>query len=205
MSIQATGIILAGGRSRRFGSDKATAEIAGRTLSQHVAGRLSEVCSELVIVRALDQHDVPVNVDVLVRQAQDSAMDHGPLEGIVSGLLMTTTELAFVVATDAPLIVPALAAGMLGLAKDEGCDVLCPDVAGYPQPLVAVYRPATCIPAFQRALENGDRKILVAYEGLRVKLLDESDARAWDADLRSFRNANTKEALAALEALISGD
>jgi len=202
---KATGIILAGGRSRRFGSDKAAAMLAGGPLIQHVAARMAQACSELVVVRAPDQEQPLLLVEVPVLAAQDSVMDQGPLAGVIAGLEAATNELCFVVATDAPLIVPALVAAMLSLADEYGHDVICPDIGGYRQPLVSVYRNSKCLPAFRRSLDAGNRRILVAYEGLRVHAPSEEDIRGWDPDLRSFRNANTAEALAELEALLPDD
>jgi molybdenum cofactor guanylyltransferase len=132
-------------------------------------------------------------------------LDQGPLAGVIAGLEAATEELCFVVATDAPLIVPVLVAEMLSLADEDGHDIVCPDIGGYRQPLVAVYRKSTCPPAFQRSLDAGNRRILVAYEGLRVHVPCEEDIRAWDPDLRSFRNANTAEALAELAQLLGDE
>ena len=55
--VAVTGIVLAGGRSARFGGDKLARELDGRPVLQHVLERLREVASDVVIVRAPDAND----------------------------------------------------------------------------------------------------------------------------------------------------
>ena len=179
-----------------------SALLAGKPLVQHVAGRLAQVCSELVVVRAPDQEHPNVDVEVPVFQATDGVSDQGPLAGIVAGLAASHNELSFVVATDAPLVAPALVRGMLAIAKAGASDVVCPDVGGFRQPLVSVYRKASCLPAFRRSLADGNRRILFAFDSLRVEVPAEADLRVWDPELASFQNANTDEALQALAAML---
>ncbi|MCX7619176.1 hypothetical protein, partial [Tepidiforma sp.] len=82
-------------------------------------------------------------------------------------------------------------------------DVVRPFVGGFPQPLVAVYRPATCLPVFERALarREGGLRIVAACEGLRLVEPPGVELEAFDPGLRSFLNANTPDRLAEIEQL----
>jgi len=80
-------------------------------------------------------------------------------------------------------------------------DIVLPHANGHPQPLLAMYRIASCLPAFEAAVERDDLKITRAYAGLNVRVLREDELRAFDPDLYSFMNTNTPDALAGLEPL----
>src|SRR5690606_34486851 len=112
-------------------------------------------------------------------------------------------DVAFIVSTDAPLLQPRLVSGLASLAG--GHDIVLPHAAGYPQPLAALYRVQTCEPAFRRAFDRGVRRIVGAFDGLDVCEVPEDELRGFDPDLRSFRNANTPEALAEMEALAAAE
>lgn len=72
------GAIIAGGRSRRFGSDKALAEIGGKTLIDHVADALAAQTDALIVCG----RDWPGLTSVPDRPAPDQ----GPLGGICAAL-----------------------------------------------------------------------------------------------------------------------
>jgi molybdopterin-guanine dinucleotide biosynthesis protein A len=103
MSPRVLGAVLAGGRSRRFGGDKAEAVLAGRRLIDWVAEALSPYCGEVVIVGRSDA------VLRSVADAPDSGL--GPLGGLCGALLAAEREGYDVVLTagcDLPLLPPLL-------------------------------------------------------------------------------------------------
>ena len=189
------GIILAGGKSSRFGSDKASALLAGRPMLDWVATALVPACSRVVVVRARGQQLPPVQADITV--IDDFVAARGPLAGIVSGLRAVSGEFVFVTSCDAPLLQSGLVTVLASLA--DGFDVVCPEVEGHQQPLVSVYRVGACLPAFEAALARGEGSILRALTGLRVRDVPESALRTADPGLASFRNANRRDVLEAME------
>ncbi|GAB4320673.1 MAG: hypothetical protein Kow0010_00600 [Dehalococcoidia bacterium] len=195
-----SGIVLAGGKSRRFGSDKASADLLGKPLLQWVVSALEGPCDEVVVVRARNQPLPAVGASIPIRMADDLYDGLGPLAGLVAGLAVATGDFCFAVSTDVPLLRPALVELLARRAR--AADAVCPDVEGFMQPLVAVYRRGACLPAFRRAVEAGQLKITAAYAGLRVDVVNEEDVRTADPDLWSFRNANTPAALGEIAALI---
>lgn len=195
-----TAVVLAGGKSTRFGSDKASALLRGRPLLQWVVDAVSGVASAVVIVTARGQVLPPVTSPLSLAIVEDLYEAQGPLAGLVAALQAVTTPLAFACSCDSPLIQPGLVRHLAGAAHDA--DVVCPIVGGHPQPLVAAYRPSTCLPVFREHVERGQLRIVVAYAGLRRKTLTEAEARRFDPGLRSFLNANTPERLAEIDALL---
>ena len=193
-------VILAGGKSSRFGSDKASALLLGRPLLQWVVSALEPVCAAFVVVRANGQVLPDITSVRPILEAEDRYDGKGPLAGLVTGFAAVQTDLAFAVSCDAPLVRPALVELLLERATDA--DIVCPLVEARLQPLVSLYRVQTCLPVFRAAVEAEQLKITAAFGRLRLTIVDESSVRSVDPDLRSFRNANRPETLAEIEALL---
>lgn len=195
-----TGLILAGGKSSRFGSDKASALLAGKPLLCWVALALAGVCEALVVVRAKGQQLPPFEAGVPTTVVDDRYEAKGPLAGLVAGFAAVSDGLVFATSCDAPLLKPELVRFLAGAAP--GHDVVIPHVDGFPQPLMAVYRPQACLPVFEGCVERDVLKITVAFKGLDVRVVREPEVRTVDPELRSFRNANRPEALEGIAALL---
>ena len=99
-------VILAGGRSSRFGRDKVAVQLDGSSLLEHVLNALPESCVETMLVLREEQGDSGYPVDRVV--FDDPALPDGPLRGIVTGMEAIDREWSWVVACDLPGIVPAL-------------------------------------------------------------------------------------------------
>ena len=194
-----TGVVLAGGRSTRFGSDKASALLRGRPLLEWVVDAVASACERVVVVKARGQVLPAVDCPVPWVVVEDIYEAQGPLAGLVAGFARVSTPLAFATSCDSPLLVPALIAHLAAMA--DGYDVVCPEVGGRTQPLAAIYRPDRCLPAFRESVEAGRLRIVAAFEDLRVRRVGEGEVAAADPRLLSFENANTPERLAEIEGL----
>lgn len=189
-------VILAGGRSTRFGdSDKAFAELAGQAMIRRVADRLASTTDRLVVNCRADQ--VPAVDEVLedypnpVAFAEDPDPDEGPMAGIRTGLRAAESEYAFVVACDMPFVEPALVARLFERAR--GHDAAVPRVGdGWFQTTHAVYRAEAMADACERALAEGERKVIAPLEHLNYVVIDESEVLE-HASLDTFENLNTRE------------
>ncbi len=188
-----TGLVLAGGKSRRFGSDKASALLAGRPLLQWVASTLAEVCGALVVVSARGQQLPAFDVAIPVTVVEDLYEGKGPLAGLVTGFAAAGEGVCFATSCDAPLLRPELV--LLLAAAAEGHDIACPYVNGFLQPLVAAYRAETCLPVFRDFVEREQLKITPAFGPLDAVIVREPQIRTVDPELESFLNANQPEAL----------
>jgi len=193
-------IVLAGGKSSRFGSDKASALLRGRPLLQWVVSALEEVCGRFVVVRAAGQVLPEITTAAAVTVVEDLYEARGPLAGLVAGFAGVTSELCFATACDVPLLQPELVRYLASLAGRH--DVVCPFVDGFHQPLSSIYRKATCEPQFRRLVEREELRIVPAYEELDTLIVEESDIRQADPGLLSFRNANRPDRLAEIDLLL---
>ena len=203
----ATGIILAGGQSRRMGADKAFLVLDGQRLIERVLRVLQQVCGEIIIVSS----DTGPYEALGVRAVSDSLRGFGAIAGLHAGLQAMGTDLGVAVAVDMPFlsspllramvdaaadwdaVIPALASGTApadparGRAKDVGI-----------HPLHAVYR-RTCLPAIRAAIDRDDRRLSAFIPVVRVRYLGADEIRLYDPDLRSLVNVNTPEELRRLE------
>jgi len=181
-----TGIILAGGESRRMGADKAFLKIAGVPMVERVMGSLRGICRDIVIVT----NDPDRYRNYGVRVVRDVGEQRGSLVGIYSGLLHAKDEYSFVVACDMPFLHPALIVAMSGLAP--GYDVVVPRVNGYLEPLHAVYR-KTLTAIIGAQVQGGNLRIRDLFNKIRVRYMTEQEIELIDPSHRSFKNVNTRQ------------
>jgi molybdopterin-guanine dinucleotide biosynthesis protein A len=193
-------VILAGGRSTRFGSDKASALLRGRPLLQWVLSALEDVCCRVVVVRAAGQQLPDFESSIPVTVVEDRLPRQGPLAGLAAGFEAVRSPWTFVASCDGPLLAPGLVE-LLG-AQAHGHDVVWPSVGGYLQPLAAMYRVAACLPVFTAALARGEGRILDVCGSLNVFVAAESVVATADPSLDSFRNVNRPESLVELERIL---
>ena len=116
-----TGMVLAGGRSSRFGEDKLVAEIDGRPLLHLAIDAVAGVVDEIVVVVGADALApvLPPHVPVPVVVARDAVAGQGPLAGLAAGLAAASHPLALLVGGDQPALRPALLRELLR-RLDEG-------------------------------------------------------------------------------------
>jgi molybdopterin-guanine dinucleotide biosynthesis protein A len=199
-----SGVILAGGRSRRLGIDKTTmpwppptpGEPAGegvRTLLQATGATLEAVCDEVLVVAYRGQPPLPYRV------VPDLYQDGGSLGGIYSGLSAAACGFALAVATDMPFLSLPLLRWMLAQPRDY--DVLLP-VSDRPQPLHAVYGKA-CLEPLRRRLEAGRLRISDFLAEVRVREVPAEVLQRYDPEGLSFFNVNTPDDLDRARAILA--
>lgn len=199
------GILLAGGRSRRMGSDKASLEWHGSTLARRAAGLLARCAEPPVIVVCAPDQALPALPD-WVQVVRDPEPGLGPLAGLATGLAVagTRAEAAVVCAVDAPLAHPAVLDALLGALGTSPAVVPVRD--GRPQPLFAVYRTelaflATALVADgeRRAAALGERAGARLVEPFELLVVD--DVAAFDPALASFQSFDDEAAYSGALAL----
>lgn len=179
--------MLAGGESRRFGTDKSRAEWRGRTLVDHVADTLGSVTAEVVVVSARPDAGSAGHTVLPERLPGE-----GPLAGIEAALEHAATRAlagVLVVACD----MPTLSAGRLGLLLDafsgQAPVAAARDTRPGFEPLCAVY-PTDCAGTATQLLAQGDRAAYLLFQ-------------AWPGhvvDIGPVTNVNTEAELTALAA-----
>ncbi len=126
-----------------------------------------------------------------VRAVTDCYPEGSALAGVHAGLKTAQGIWAMVVAADLPFLQPALLRALQERARASTADAIVPRWRGYPEPLVALYRPATCVPAIEAVWERGERRVTAFHNVVRVEYLPEAEVAYWDPEGRSFFNINT--------------
>jgi molybdenum cofactor guanylyltransferase len=183
-----SGIILAGGRSSRFGRDKAFAEIDGRPLIEIIIAEFSEIFPEIIVVANRNAAYRRLAVTEIV---PDIKPDLGPIGGILTGVSRMTNNYGFFAACDTPFFEAEIMRQQFYALDPFAQDAL---VARWPEriePLHALYGKA-CLPAIEKAIEQNRRKIISFHDQIKVAYWDVPPERDWQ---RYFRNFNTEDEL----------
>jgi molybdopterin-guanine dinucleotide biosynthesis protein A len=181
-------IVLAGGRSSRFGRDKLAEPIGGRTLLQHTIDAVRPFAAEIVVVAAPDRSPV---VEGDVRLIHDPSPFEGPLIGLAAGLAAAREASVFLTAGDIPGLVPGVVELLLGALDDPAVEiaVLADDDA--PQPFPMAMRRDVARTTTARLVASGERRLFSLIEGLACAVIESSVWRAVDPDGRSIRDIDT--------------
>ena len=192
MRLHAAALVLAGGRSARFGSNKALALLRGEPLVTH-ALRAALVAFERVALVAKDVEPHAAHASREVALVPDRTAQQTPLAGLLAGIEWSPLEVCFSVAVDMPLAFdPALLAALF--AALPGHEAAVPVFRGQPQPLCALWRrgPTLAAGGALLSLQKGPMALLKTLRTIEV---------AWD-DERPFLDADTPEQLSRLDLLM---
>lgn len=186
-----TGVILAGGASSRMGSNKALLPYRGGRFIESIHRLLDELFDEVLLVT-----NTPERYDFLpCRKVADLHPGMGALAGLHAGLQQSRTPYIFAVACDMPYLNRDLIA-MLADCRELG-DVVIPHGEKGPEPLHALYGKG-CLPAMERALQAGRRRIVSFFDEVRVRDVPPDQVARIDRRFDSFKNINTPEEYFAL-------
>lgn len=192
-----TGVILAGGASSRFGSNKALVSLQGEPLINHVAAPLVDLFADNLLVT-----NDPDSYSFLGwPMVADFFGGCGPLAGIHAALKTITTSRAFVVGCDMPFISRKL---VDSLCQQPGeWDVALPWLDDRPEPLFAVYQ-RHLLPLVEKALVRGDYKIDLFLRGLQLRKISRQQVLALCGGMKVFHNINFQQDLLNV-AIVDGD
>ena len=194
-----TGIVLAGGLSRRLGRDKAVEPIDGEPLISRVIRRLEALADEIVVVVNNEARAAQLPLPNTAKIAVDIYPDSGSLGGIFSGLSAAGNDWGFVVACDMPFLNTDLIAHILTLRHEY--DAVVPMLNGYPEPTHSAYSKA-CLPHIERRLESNQLRIAAFFSSVCVRSLSDEEVDQFDPEHLSFFNVNTPDDLARAVALV---
>jgi len=184
--VEITGIILAGGNSRRLGRNKALLELGGRSLLARTWAQVRPLCREVIVAGG------PGSTEELrgARHVADIHPGHGALGGIHAGLRAACTEYSLVVACDMPFLNRDLLRYMIG--KADGYDVVIPCLNGLTEPLHALYS-RVCLGPITRLLTGPGGRIISFFPQVRVRYIQETEVDRFDPQHRSIFNINSAE------------
>ena len=160
-----TVVVLAGGTSRRFGSDKLAAPLAGSTVLDTVLGLLPGEWPVVVVGPTRE-------CQRLVTWTREDPAGGGPLAGVAAGVATVATELVALVAGDMPYAGPALVTLVTALrrAPQEVGAVVAVDAHDVANPLLAAYRTASVREVLPSPAANRPAKLLLAVPHLEVEV-----------------------------------
>ncbi|MFQ5587918.1 MAG: molybdenum cofactor guanylyltransferase [Nitrospiria bacterium] len=195
------GVVLAGGRSRRMGSNKAFLRFGKKTLIERVTGALAAVFTEVIIVVDDPESDeryaaLPFSV------VPDRVKNKGPMGGLETALRVIRQKSIFVVAADMPFLNPEVIRAML----DNGAqyDLVIPDLAGRLHPLHALYT-QNCRPVIEAALKANRLALHLLKDEVCSRCFPETVFRKYDPALRSVLNINTPQDLSEARLFLKDD
>jgi molybdopterin-guanine dinucleotide biosynthesis protein A len=197
-TMHVTGVILAGGKSRRMGRDKAFLPFGQGFLIERVIEVIQQVTADVVLItnspEQYQRFGLPMFTDVIP--------DAGSLGGIYTGLVSSKTPYSLCLACDMPFVKPAFLHFVCDKALEA--DVVIPRNAEDFQPLCAVYSQACCASIRQR-IEAGRLKITGFFDQVRVRVIDGELLARYDPHDVMFFNANTPEEYAKAQRMLEAE
>ena len=182
-----SGIVLAGGRSARFGRDKLAEPIDGRPLLHHAVEAVAAVAIDVIVVAP---PDVEPPLPDGVRLVHDEAPFEGPLAGCMRGLLAAREPLVVVAGGDMPSLDPAVLAVLIRALVASSADAALLEHRGRRQQLPFAMRTGAGTDTAQRLLAQGERRIGALTDRLTVRVLVEEEWRPLDPDARTLRDVD---------------
>ncbi len=178
-----TGIILAGGKSSRMGTDKGFLKYNGKTFVQYSIDALHPLVSEILIVSDHTAYD-----SLGYKRITDIVKTAGPISGICSGLQASKTAYNLILSCDIPLISTTLLEQLIQ-AQDGNYDIVQAESDGKSMPLIALYKTHVKT-IFRNLLQTGERRLRIAVKACTHKnmVLDPAHKNA-------TANMNTKDDL----------
>jgi len=185
-----TGILLAGGKSRRMGQDKKVLSVGEGTLLDRSLDTLRSLFDQVEIVIAQDSPllDAPVII------SRDLLPGCGSLGGIFTGIKNAKTSHVFVAACDMPFLNPAVIQYLVR-QKEEADIVVVRTELGL-QMTHALYG-KRCMPVIEEMIQGARLRIqeLVSSREVRVRVIERKEIEEFDPLALSFTNVNTPQEL----------
>jgi molybdopterin-guanine dinucleotide biosynthesis protein A len=187
--------IQAGGQSSRMGEDKALKPFLGHPLIQRVIERLSPIANEIIVTTNRPEDYAFLNL----RLVSDLRPGRGALGGLYTAIASASHPTVAVAACDMPFASAALIETASRLLVEEEADVvIAKSEEGY-EPLHAIYRRETCLPAIESAIDADQWKVIAWFPKVKVRELTLEEIKAADPHGLAFWNVNTPEEFAKAE------
>ena len=194
-------VILAGGRSSRFGRDKLAEPVDGRPLLEYAIDAVRPFATQILVVGAPADADVGVGWPMWqdsdlslppdVSLVHDSVAYEGPLVGLIGGLRAARETLVVVVGGDMPTLVASVIEALLTELDDPEIDAAILQHEGRARPLPMVIRRAAGLAAAESLVEGGERRLRALGDALVTRVIAEPAWRLLDPDGLTIRDVDT--------------
>jgi molybdopterin-guanine dinucleotide biosynthesis protein A len=190
-------VLQAGGKSSRMGSNKALLPFQGEPLIMRVYHRLAPLVDEVLVTvnqaKDFEYLGLPLVADLYPGK--------GTLGGLYTGLQAAHSPLVAVVGCDMPFVNPILLQVELDLLTRTETDVVIPHSMTGLEPLHAVYRRETCLPAIYKALMVDQLRLVSWLPDVKVQEMPVEEVKVYDPKLFAFFNLNTPDDLKEAESM----
>ncbi len=190
-----TVVIQAGGMSSRMGEDKALKIFIGKPLIQRVIERMIPIADEIIVTTNRPAEYAFLNL----RLVPDLKPGRGALGGLYTAIASAAHPLVAVVACDMPFASQMFFEGARRLMVKEEADVIIAKTDEGYEPLHALYRRETCLPAIESAIEADQWKVIAWFPQVKVRILTPEEIKTFDPSGLCFWNLNTPEEFAEAE------
>lgn len=188
-------VIQAGGHSSRMGQDKALMSFLGRPLIERVLERVAPFADEVLITTNLPEGyrylKVPLFPDIIP--------ERGALGGLYTALKAASTPNVAVVACDMPFVNAEILRAGSSILNKTGYDAVIPKSEHGLEPLHAVYRRDTCLPAVENAIRANKWRMISWHHEANIHFLSADEINHFDPHGLTFWNVNTPEEFAQAE------
>lgn len=195
-------IILAGGKSLRLGYDKVFETVGEQNLLQQVISCTETLGSEMIIVTANEQTIPEIRDYSKLNVVTDVYPGKGPLGGIYTGLVASTSFYNLIVASDMPFLNHSLLRYMIRLSADF--DLVVPRVGSLVEPLHAVYS-KNCLTQIEPMIKQDRLSVNQLFRLVKTRCIEVKEIEKFDPYHLSFFNINTETDLARARKLVKGD
>ena len=177
-------VILVGGKSCRMGTNKAFLELKGKTFIELQIELLREMFDEISISANTPSEYEYLNLPIF----KDIYPGKGPLGGIYTSLINSSSLHTFMLACDMPFVGPELIKHLKDLTKEY--DVVIPKSENGLEPLHAFYS-KNCIEPIKRELDENNLRIRSFFPQVNVKIVELDSLASSDHFKNSIKNLNT--------------
>ncbi|RLL83879.1 MULTISPECIES: molybdenum cofactor guanylyltransferase [unclassified Petrotoga] len=185
-------LLLSGGKSSRFGTNKAMETINGRPLIEQIVKGLKNAFEKVYIIGNVKEYVFLQDVFF----CEDIIPNKGPLGGLLTGLTCSDSDYNFLTACDMPFLTNEFFEFVKLQKKDY--DVLVPEYNSYLEPLAAVYS-KKCLPFISASLKKDQLKLKSFFPKVKVRIIKETIIREIGEPEKLFFNINYKKDVEKLE------
>ena len=204
IKLQKSAVVLAGGFSRRFGSDKGLVLLKDKPLLMHVIDNVSSVVDEIFVVVSSEkqkQSFEPI-VGQKAKLIIDASEVQSPLIGTITGFEVAKGEYCLLVPCDAPLISAKIVHFLFDVSQNKKA-VIPRWPSGYVEPLQAIYHTKSAFQAVKTAINQEHLDMRSMIRNLNsIRYVSSNVLKQFDSELSSFFNVNTPKDLQKAESVI---
>ena len=191
-----TGIILAGGSSKRYGQDKAFLKIGNTRLIDSILQEMQTVFKRVILIT-----NEKIKYEYLeIPMFEDLVKGFGPLGGIYTGLMSIPDQAGFFVACDMPHINRQLVRYMVDIKGNHRAVV--PAVADKIEPLHAIYF-QSCLKPIKHLIDTNRYQVRLFFDSIPVRYVKEDEIRRFCCPSKAFLNINTPDEFSKIKSRIT--